>query len=48
MEWALATYILTILIPINGIILLGMHRERQRIRKVLLAYWKLGVRRGSK
>lgn len=41
MEIALITYVLTVLIPINGLIFLGMRRERQRMRVIALSVWKL-------
>lgn len=40
-EWALATYLLTVLIPINGLIFLGMRRERIRNKKIMLSLWRM-------
>lgn len=41
----LGVYILTVLIPINGLIWLGIRRERERSRRMLLGIWKMGNRR---
>lgn len=41
MELAIALYILTFLIPINGAFYLAARRERVRTRAIVLNYWKL-------
>jgi hypothetical protein len=38
-------YLLTILIPINGILYMGIRQERLRNRRILLEQWRLGRRR---
>lgn len=40
-SWALATFCLTVLIPINGLIYIGIRKERERCRKILMGYWQL-------
>lgn len=34
-------YILTILIPINGLLWMAKRNERERNRRILLAYWRM-------
>ncbi len=34
-------YIFTILIPINGALVLGMINERKKMRKILMGMWKI-------
>jgi hypothetical protein len=41
MTVVLLTYIFTFLIPINGIILLGMINERKKMRRILIGLWKV-------
>lgn len=38
---ALLTYILTVLIPINGALFLGIRNERIKNHRKLMAMWKM-------
>lgn len=38
-------WILTILVPIHGAFWLGIRRDRERIRTLVVQYWKLRNRR---
>lgn len=37
-------WILTILLPIHGAFWLGWRKERERVRRITMAYWKLSSR----
>lgn len=46
MQWLIPLlWILTILIPINGLMLFGIRNERRRVRIAILEYWRLRQRR---
>jgi hypothetical protein len=41
MELMILMWVLTILVPIHGLLFLGRRNERKRIRALVVQYWKL-------